>query len=145
MSESTWFFEQPSVVICTVGVAIPVRLPPAPQDVPTVHGMWHLTHMAEGSGPLEPVNEQVAVTLSNDEGRIAGSAGCNRYFAAGSFDEPPTMYATTMMMCPEEVMAVERAYLAALTSCTRLVEDQGALRGEADDGTTLLVWMSRPT
>lgn len=107
--------------------------------------MWHLTHIAEPSGLLERVNERVDVTLSVDEGRVAGSAGCNRYFAAGSFDEPPTMYATTMMMCPEEVMAVERAYLAALTSCTRLLEDDGTLRGEADDGTTLLVWTSRPT
>ena len=153
LSESTWFLEQPRVVMCTVGVGIGLRLPPDPRDDPTVWAMkdgeappdavtWRLTHIRRGSAELEPVPLDVVVTLSWEDGRIAGSAGCNQYFAEGSFHAPPRMYATTMMMCPEHVMDVERSYLAALTSCARLVRSGSGLEGVTSEGATVLVWSS---
>ncbi len=53
--------------------------------------------------------------------RVSGTAGCNSYFgpmntAAGAFQLGP--FATTMMMCEENVMAQEAAYLAALEGAT---------------------------
>lgn len=102
--------------------------------------VWRLTHIAGESGALESVADGITVTLSFEEGRIAGNAGCNHYFASGTADDLPSMYATTMMMCPEFVMQVERAYLAALTECERLVIAGPRMTGIDREGATLLVW-----
>jgi len=107
--------------------------------------VWRATHIAGESGRLDPIPDGIEVTLSLEDGRIAGKAGCNRYFASGTADDPPSMYATTMMMCPDFVMQVERAYLAALTRCERLEADEARMEGVDQDGTTLLAWSSEPT
>jgi heat shock protein HslJ len=59
----------------------------------------------------------VEVTLTFHEGRIAGTAGCNRYFASYSVKGDSLKLGpagATKMMCPEPQMTVEDAFLAAL-------------------------------
>jgi heat shock protein HslJ len=65
------------------------------------------------------------VTLQLDRGRLAGSAGCNNYFApATSGDSPgginvgPT--GATRRMCPEADMAVEQRFLAQLAGVRQI-------------------------
>ena len=72
---------------------------------------------------LEDINNQgiidnSRVTLNfGDEGRVAGRASCNRYFAVYSVDGDTLniqQAATTMMACPEALMNQERRFLDAL-------------------------------
>lgn len=74
---------------------------------------WQVVTIAE-----RPVPDGVTVTLAFDgEGRIAGDAGCNRFFAAASLTgEGLTLGegATTRMACPEPQMTTERRFLDAL-------------------------------
>jgi heat shock protein HslJ len=78
---------------------------------------WVLTHFDWD----EPVPAEPEVTLILEEGRVAGSGGCNRYFTAAVAGEMPGSLAlgpvgSTMMACPEEIMALESRYLKALES-----------------------------
>lgn len=77
---------------------------------------WRLTRFTrDEKAPAEP-----EVTLTLAEGRLAGSSGCNRYFAdveesdggPGSISVGPA--GSTQMMCPEEVMQIEDRFLRQL-------------------------------
>lgn len=73
---------------------------------------WVLTHFNwDETAPAEP-----EVTMVYEEGRLAGTSGCNRYTAgveagetAGDLVVGPA--AGTRMACPEEQMAVEDLFL----------------------------------
>ena len=77
---------------------------------------WVLSNFTrEEQAPTEP-----EVTLTVEEGRIAGSSGCNRYFAEVSESDggPGSLSiglaGSTQMMCPDEAMAVEDRFLKQL-------------------------------
>lgn len=86
--------------------------PPARQ--PELPGTrWELT-VLRGAAPVAGTS----VTAEFTEDRIAGSAGCNRYFGpvtlgAGTITVPGPL-GTTMMACDPAVMAQETAYLTAV-------------------------------
>lgn len=72
------------------------------------------------------------VTLGFDTaGRVAGSSGCNRWFAGYNLTgESLTIRQSgaTMMACPEHFMAQERAFFTALTQVRGFdIDDSGAL------------------
>jgi heat shock protein HslJ len=73
----------------------------------------------------DPVPAEPRVTLAFDQGKIAGSAGCNRYggrvTAGGSPGdiEVDGRLAVTEKECPPEVMKIEDRYLAALGAVER--------------------------
>jgi heat shock protein HslJ/uncharacterized lipoprotein YbaY len=77
--------------------------------------IWNLTEL-NGQPPLP------ATTISaefGEDGRLSGSSGCNSYSAAYEVDGDNininmTPVATTLMACPEPIMAQERAYMEAL-------------------------------
>lgn len=79
---------------------------------------WVLVAYGDPTNPtIVPVNTAVTAEFSQDS-KMFGNAGCNQYqtvFKAtpqGEFSvEPP---ATTRMMCPENLMEIEQAYLQAL-------------------------------
>lgn len=57
------------------------------------------------------------VTLAFEEGRVAGTAGCNRYFAAVTLGGEGLSFGpagSTMMACPDPLMQQERKFLDAL-------------------------------
>lgn len=67
----------------------------------------------------EKAPEEPPVTLSCSEGRLAGKSGCNNWFTAPVMGEKPgdlTIGPTggTMMMCPDDVMDIERRFLGQL-------------------------------
>lgn len=72
---------------------------------------WKLVKLAQD----EPAPEQPEITLRLEEGRFAGTAGCNRYFTAVEETEPGSIklgpVGSTMMMCPDEVMQLEQTFL----------------------------------
>nr|WP_274387825.1 META domain-containing protein [Salsipaludibacter albus] len=68
----------------------------------------------------EPVPDIAEITLTVEDGQLSGSAGCNRYTGTVDLaDQSISMdseVASTMMACPEDVMALEQSYLAAIAS-----------------------------
>ena len=87
-------------------------------------GAWVLTELGRG----EPVPAEVRIDAVLEADRIAGSAGCNRYFASiqSPSIESPTPGAlrvgpigATRRMCPPPVMDLEQRYLTALSGVTR--------------------------
>ncbi len=79
---------------------------------------WVATMVNNGREAVVGLLEDTQITAVFDaEGKVGGSAGCNRYFAGYTVDgssitiEPP---ASTRKMCAEPIMQQEQAYLAML-------------------------------
>lgn len=99
---------------------------------------WRLTHLQWG----QPVPDDVRITARFEEGKVAGSAGCNRYFAGveSSSDLPQEIVigqaGATRKMCLPPVMEQEDKFLAALQKVTgfSFIMARLALTYEDDDG-----------
>lgn len=108
---------------------------------------WRLVAFGEAAG-LRPTLGDAEVTIAfTADGRLAGTAGCNRYF--GNYEARGEALAisqvgATRMACPPPAMEVERAYLAALDAVrawerdTRAGQAPDALELEDAGGETLL-------
>lgn len=107
---------------------------------------WVLTHFNwDEPAPAEP-----EVTMVYEEGRLAGSSGCNRYTAGVEAGETPADLvlgpaAGTRMACPEEQMAVENHFLEQFGA----VSGFGFLAGKlgltwnTDDGSGVMLFRPR--
>jgi heat shock protein HslJ len=91
-------------------------------EYPFEYTLWTLVSMDS-----QPLGEDVEITASFTpgedpaQGSVAGSAGCNRYTAGYTREGANLtieMPATTLMMCPEEIMDAETAFLQALQSAS---------------------------
>lgn len=88
------------------------------------------------------VPDGVVVTVAFADGRLAGSAGCNRYSAAcvpsadGDLDIGPLL--STRMACLPPIMATEATYLDLLDRVTGFRIDDGDLVLVQADGTAVL-------
>jgi len=89
---------------------------------PLVATQWILVSM----GPVDaqvPVPSGITVTLTLDpESRLYGSAGCNRYMTSYRVVEYGLSIGpigSTRMMCPTDIMDLERGYLRALGAVSR--------------------------
>lgn len=106
--------------------------------------LWSL----DGAHPLPP---NVTVKADFNRGRVSGTAGCNRYTAPVTTAASGQSFAVgpanvTRMMCPEEQMAVERAYLKALGVATMfsfLPGDRVALAYRDGDAVKTLVFVGK--
>ena len=84
-------------------------------DTQWVLRWWSLDEKA----PAEP-----EVTLFFKDGRLGGTSGCNNYFAAANIGDQPGDFSMgpaggTMMMCPDEIMAIEQRFLAQMDGVTQ--------------------------
>ncbi len=82
----------------------------------------------------------IPVTARFADGRIGGSAGCNQYFASYAVKGDSLRIGSagaTKMMCPEPVMAVEDAFLAALQDIRTFKLTGGKLQLRRSDGEVL--------
>ncbi|WP_372677947.1 META domain-containing protein [Desulfosarcina sp.] len=80
----------------------------------------------------EPAPDAPEITLSYDNSRLAGSAGCNRYFAmVEAGDRPGDLQVgpsgSTRMICPEAIMAIEQRFLHQLSGATTFAFMAGQL------------------
>jgi heat shock protein HslJ len=83
--------------------------------------------------------DSTRVTLGfGPDGRVAGSGGCNRWFAGYDLTgETLTIgqAGSTMMACPEAIMAQEQRFFAALGEVTGFdIDETGALLLRSPDG-----------
>lgn len=109
----------------------------APADLLT-GSEWVVEDIA-GGGIID--SSRVTIDFGPDD-RIAGTAGCNRYFAAYTLTGEGLSFGdagSSMMACTEPLMAQERRFLEALESVARFdIDDTGALLLQAVDGTVLI-------
>ncbi|MEL7449766.1 MAG: META domain-containing protein [Pseudomonadota bacterium] len=86
----------------------------------------------------EAIGSELPTALFADEGRVSGSAGCNRFNGSYTLEGNriafnPAMAATKRMCAPEELMRQEDAFLTALPGMSEAtVNDDGHL--ELGDG-----------
>ncbi len=93
---------------------------PTPVETASLAGLvgprWVLTELGRG----ETVPAEVEIDAVFEPERIAGSAGCNRYFASVGSEAPGVMrigpIGATRRMCPSPAIDLEGRYLAALGS-----------------------------
>jgi heat shock protein HslJ len=99
---------------------------------------WVLVQWESGADVSAPDTPApgASITLLFEEDRLAGSAGCNRYFGGYEVEGEELsvgMIGSTMMACAPEVMEMEARYLAALgaTESFRLQDGQLVLHSAA--------------
>lgn len=105
---------------------------------------WRLLTL--GGRPVLPGVRVTAVFLA-DEQRVAGSAGCNRYFGSAVADAARLqvgLLGSTMMHCGDTVMPQEHAYLDALQKATRYTVESGRLLLGSDADASTLVFEAEP-
>jgi heat shock protein HslJ len=100
---------------------------------------WVLTALDEGPIALE----RMPTLAIGPEGEITGLAGCNRYrgraiIGRGTISVGPL--ALTRMLCPAPFMALESAYVAALSGVTSWQRDGEMLELSGRDGVVRLVY-----
>lgn len=111
--------------------------PSASSDIdPT--GAWELVSATVDGVPIELLEDH-PVTAVIDASTLGGRSACNEYFGrfevAGEATRIDGLGGTDMACAPDEVMALERAYLTALdrVRAIEVIDGQLALRGEAVD------------
>lgn len=103
---------------------------------------WRLRELGWG----QPVPDDVVITIAFQDGRVAGTGGCNRYFASVSSEGPGILAfgatGTTMMACPDPAMDLEGRYLATLADAASYSFQAGRLviGCETDEGHVTLVF-----
>jgi heat shock protein HslJ len=107
---------------------------PATAPQPGLESMdWQLTRYRDASGQWQPVLSDAAVTARFRDGKLSGSAGCNRYFGSYTLgiDEQlgfSSPLGVTMMACVAPVSEQERQYLNQLSVVVAAQPEDGLLR-----------------
>ena len=98
----------------------------------------------------DPAPAKPEVTLALTDGKLAGGAGCNRYFAPAKSGEMPGDVTvgpagTTRMMCPPDQMAVEHRFLQQLAGVKKFgfMVGQLALSYETDGVSGVMLFDAR--
>ena len=102
-------------------------------------GVWKAVEIA---GVTTAPADGAEATATFEGGVVSGSGGVNRYTAAYTTEEPDGITieqaAATLMAGPEDAMAQEQAYFAALTQAATFSVDEGSLTLMDDQGATLV-------
>lgn len=104
----------------------PATVPPAPSVGALEGPIWIL----QGGG--------AEITAQFDGTRVAGKAGCNRYFGGYSLNGSALMFkgmGSTRMACAEAIMQAEQAFLKALAAATSYTVNGNTLTIAYDGGT----------
>ena len=125
--------------------AVLLEFDPAPNN--PLLGSWVVESYATTPGtPIAPI-EGTDLTVVFRLQRIGGSSGCNTF--QGSYTKNGALarigpLATTQMACPENIMAQETAFLAALQGIGR-IEPRGQRLELTDLGGSVVVALIRPS
>jgi heat shock protein HslJ len=129
-----------ALAILAAGCTVPGRSPPLADT------SWTLTGIRNGEGDLVPVLAGSVVTAAfSRDGRVTGSAGCNRYFARYSADGNVIAIrnaGSTKMFCgsPEGLMVQESRFLSHLAAASTIAIDGTVLTLRGSAGQPLLVF-----
>ncbi len=99
---------------------------------------WKLVSYGSKSNPQKAL-PNVKATAKFSEGKITGKASCNNYFTSyevdGSSLRITSPIGSTMMMCEEDVMLQETAFLSALETSKSYKISGNTLEIEYNGGT----------
>ncbi|MDR5903193.1 META domain-containing protein [Halomonas icarae] len=101
-----------------------------PGDEPLENTYWKLETVGDREAIAIDEAREAHLVLHAEDSRLAGSTGCNRMMGQYELEGDRLSFAqvaTTMMACPGEVMALERAFLDALGSVDTWQVDGKAL------------------
>jgi heat shock protein HslJ len=88
---------------------------------------WQVIAINNGNEAVVSTLPDVPVTMNfGEDGSVSGQASCNNFTGTYTAEQNSMSFgplATTMMMCEEEVMAQEAAFLAALANVTNFRQD----------------------
>jgi len=105
--------------------------------------VWALTELM-GKPPMDGTGISAEFTA---DGKVSGSAGCNRYSGtytlSGSNITFSSPMASTMMMCEQAVMDQESAYMQALGEAKTFAIQGDQLTLTGGDGVTLAVYKAQ--
>lgn len=128
-------------VLCSLLVVLGAGCGASTTEQPALDGTsWKLTGWAEP----DPIPADATITAEFADGRMAGSAGVNRYNAAvtsgtdGAFAVEQAI--TTKMAGPADAMAAETAFLRRLEAATSYQVDGDTLVIDDADGQTSLTF-----
>ncbi|MEN8206646.1 MAG: META domain-containing protein [Pseudomonadota bacterium] len=104
---------------------------------------WRLSRYLDDSGQMMTVLSGITVTARFTDGKLSGSAGCNRYFGsytAGTDDQLniSSSIGATMMACAPPVSEHERQYLSCLSAVAGFQLQDGGLHLLDKEGQILL-------
>jgi heat shock protein HslJ len=92
----------------------------------------------ESEGDLATPLPDTEITIEFKDGQVAGSAGCNSYFADYTVMAEGNLQigliGSTMMACPEDIMQQESDYLAALATAESFTLDGETLTVHTGQG-----------
>jgi heat shock protein HslJ len=115
-------------------------VPPAPE--PLVGTNWTLGSFHTADAVSSVIAGTTITAVFNEDGRITGSAGCNRYFASynvtGTSMSIGTAGSTKMYCTSQGVMQQESTYLASLSRAATFTINGDRLSLTDANGTTLL-------
>lgn len=104
--------------------------PPTSAAALDLQGDWVLDSGSTADGDITLVSAAPVTFSVADDGTVTGRSACNQYSTSVTVEGDEVSFgeiASTLMACPDDVMAVESAYLRALGAV-----DRGAI-----DGSTL--------
>lgn len=107
---------------------------------------WVLQEIIRDGEVIELVTD-TEITLEFADGQVAGSAGCNSYFAtyeADSISLVDAVIGSTMMACQEDIMQQEVVYLGALGAVTNFTRAENTLTATYGDGNQLVFGLQQP-
>ncbi len=119
--------------------------PYSPAPIRLEGSQWVVTEYRTESGDLAGVMKGSELTMTFDaDGKVTGSAGCNRYFASYTLEADAvrfTLPGATRMFCGEPVglMDQEFRFLSLLEKVAGLRVEGGNLSLEEDSGQPALV------
>lgn len=96
-----------------------------------LEGSWKIEAMREGGETFEPI-EGSSLTMEFVDGRVAGSAGVNRYMGGPGEDKLFGPLAMTLMAGPPPLMEQEQRLMRLLERADSLVFRPGNLELIAD-------------
>lgn len=103
--------------------------------------MWRMTAFRNADGEIVETLLDVKSTAEFKDGRVSGKAACNTYGGPYELDGNKISFGlmeTTLMACPEPIMAQETGYLAALASADTFEVGEETLTFFDADGNTVL-------
>lgn len=109
---------------------------------------WRFLLLLDDNGSMDPIDVAPITLAFDEEGALAGSSGCNRYFGSMGVDEAGKIeigpLGSTRMACDEGINSREYRYLQALESCTQVVLEGDHLELLAEGGSARLVFQPEP-
>ncbi len=91
---------------------------------------WQLIRIQNAGRTIDPMSPILASVNFTLDGKIVGSTGCNRYFGGYTRDGNNLMISalgSANMMCVDDAMDVEDAFIAAMADVKSWKIDQGEL------------------